>query len=96
MKRGKCNVTDSLLYTGGKVVVARLNFLGGPYVSSLSTEEKTSRDYQKGLSIALVRNEVGFLDVNFQGEFLISKKGYWYKRIQTRSDHLHLHVQHKV
>ncbi|KAF9733707.1 hypothetical protein PMIN01_08050 [Paraphaeosphaeria minitans] len=95
MKRGKGNVMDSLLYTGGEVIVARLKFLGSAYVSGLSIEEKTSRGCPKGLSIALIRNEVGLIDVNFQGEFRLSKRGYWYKRIQTRSDHLHLRVHHK-
>lgn len=96
MKRGKGNVVDSLLYTGGKVMVARLNFLGSLYVSSLSNEVNKSIGCQKDLSITLIRDELGLLDVNFNGEFLLSRRGYWYKRIQTRSDHLHLRVYHKV
>ncbi|XP_014550746.1 hypothetical protein COCVIDRAFT_31588 [Bipolaris victoriae FI3] len=66
------------------------NFLGHRYATSIALQEDTIVKRQNVLSIAVTRDEVGILDINFQGHFRYSRPGLWYRLIQAEADKLEL------
>ncbi|PVH95625.1 hypothetical protein DM02DRAFT_659961 [Periconia macrospinosa] len=90
--RKKQNKNYILEYTGEAVSVTYLNFLGFAYVTSLRMEEKPTVCPRDDLSIAVTRDNMAILDVDFQGKFRFKRRGCWYKVIRTSKDHLQLRV----
>lgn len=65
-------------------------------MTSLTLLENAVVDRQNGLSIAVTRDQVGVLDINFRGEFEYSRNGSWYKLIRAETDNIELCVCTKV
>lgn len=68
-KSPKSNHSSVLKFAEEPVVVTYSNFLGYPYATSLTLQINAVADRQKGLPIAVTRDEAGVLDINFQRQF---------------------------
>lgn len=95
-KRQKSNHIDVLKFAGELALVRYCNFLGHRYATSVALQENTVADRKNVLSIAVTRDELGVLDINFQGHFRYSRNGLWYRLIQAETDNLELCVYTKV
>lgn len=94
--RKKRNTNEILEYTGELASVTYQDFLGFSYVTNIRIEEKTTICRRDNLCIAVIRDHVGILDVDFQGNFRFKRWGCWYKVIRTSTSHLQLRVCVKV
>ncbi|EUC46163.1 hypothetical protein COCMIDRAFT_36123 [Bipolaris oryzae ATCC 44560] len=65
------------------------------FCKNVAFQENTVVDCQNVLSVAVTRDEVGVLDINFQGQFQYSRPGLWYRFIQVETDNLELCVSTK-
>lgn len=92
----KSNHTDLITFAGEPAMVRYSNFLGHRYATSIALQEDTVVKRQNILSIAVTRDEVGILDINFQGHFRYSRPGLWYRLIQAEADKLELCICTKV
>lgn len=75
-------------YRGEPVFVTKVAFLGSSYVTGLSIDRKSTVHRRGELRIAVVRDNVGITDIDFNGKFPSSRQGLWYKVIGTGADHL--------
>lgn len=95
-ERKKQNTHDILEYTGEPVSVTYVDFFGFSYLTNLRIGEKPTVCRRDDLSIAVIRDDVGIRDVDFQGKFRFERRGFWYKLIRSSKDHLELRVHIKV
>ncbi|KAJ5060964.1 hypothetical protein PSV09DRAFT_2381378 [Bipolaris maydis] len=77
-------------FAGEPALVRYSNFLGHRYATSVVFQENTVVDHRNFLSIAVTRDEVGVLDLNFQGRFRYSRAGLWYKLVQAKTNKLEI------
>lgn len=91
-KRKERNTAAIIEYRGEPVLVTKVAFLGSSYVTSLSIDRQATVHRRGKLCIAVVRDHVGVIDIDFNGDFSTSRQGLWYKVISTSADHLKLRI----
>lgn len=91
-KRKEHNTVTIIEYRGEPVFVTKVAFLGSSYVTGLSIDRKSTVHRRGGLRIAVVRDNLGITDIDFNWKFSSSRQVLWYKVISTGVDHLKLRV----
>jgi hypothetical protein len=89
-----------LKYTGQDVSITRLSLFGSSYVTDLVADQTVEANGKgikvDSLSIAVMRDQIGVLDVNFRGIFPVHRPGLWYKRFRTDAESIYIDVDLKV
>jgi hypothetical protein len=96
LKGNKSNNLGYLKYTGEHVAIQRLTLFGRSYVTGLDID--CQQPCRRGIlrPIAITRDEVGIIDINFCGDFERLRRGYWYRILRPKTECIDLHIHSEV